>query len=63
MSSSARDLTQAASGVMHPQLPLAQCDACEGPMLVPRECVEAGKIIGLLICTQCIEDELEARMS
>jgi hypothetical protein len=38
------------------------CDLCEGVMTVPSHCAEQGQIIGLLTCSQCIEDELQSRV-
>lgn len=37
-----------------------QCDLCEAPMAIPAQSVRAGRIIGLLVCTQCVEDNLSA---
>lgn len=52
---SSRDLRSTAGG------PMAQCDLCEAPMTIPTHCTQQGAVLGLLVCTQCIEDELEAR--
>jgi hypothetical protein len=38
------------------------CDLCTSPMNVPRHCEAQGAILGLLVCSQCVEDELNARM-
>jgi hypothetical protein len=32
-------------------------------MAIPRHCVEAGEIAGLLVCTQCTEDSLAATVN
>jgi hypothetical protein len=37
------------------------CDRCEWPMAAPQHCIDQGEIIGLLICSECIEDDLAAR--
>jgi hypothetical protein len=41
--------------------PSVQCDLCESPFTLPAEIAAQGVIYGLLVCTQCIEDELCAR--
>ncbi len=40
--------------------PMVSCDLCGWPMDVPSVCRD-GLILGLLVCTQCIEDALDAR--
>ena len=42
--------------------PLAQvsCDECGWPMPVPEHCIQQGQILGLLTCSLCTEDHLEA---
>jgi hypothetical protein len=37
------------------------CDLCLSVMAIPDHCREAGEIRGLLVCSACIEDALEAR--
>jgi hypothetical protein len=37
------------------------CDLCSWPMLLPDHLVGQKTIWGLLVCTQCIEDHLEAQ--
>ena len=37
------------------------CDLCAWPMTLPDHCREQGTILGLLVCTQCTQDELDAR--
>jgi hypothetical protein len=37
------------------------CDLCEAPMQLPPGAVRNGQIIGLIVCTQCTEDALDAR--
>lgn len=49
---------QAASGSIPP---MVTCDLCESPMQLPPGAVRNGQIIGLLVCTQCTEDSLDAR--
>lgn len=41
--------------------PTVPCDDCESPMPIPAHCLEAGVILGRLVCTQCTEDYLDAR--
>lgn len=43
----------------HP--PTVQCDLCESPFVLPPELMKQGVIYGLLVCTACIEDSLDAR--
>lgn len=35
------------------------CDLCGYAMPLPEPCITAGEILGLLVCTQCVEDNLE----
>ena len=42
------------------QAPAVCCDLCAWPMSLPEICVEQGEILGLLVCSQCIEDHLDA---
>lgn len=46
---------------MNSPAPMVQCDLCEAPMPLPERSRFTGAILGLLVCTQCIEDELNAR--
>jgi hypothetical protein len=39
--------------------PTVQCDLCESPFRLPPEIAAQGRIYGLLVCTQCIEDQLQ----
>lgn len=48
------------SGARSGGAPQVNCDLCEAPMPVPDHCIHSGHIVGLLVCTQCIEDQLEA---
>lgn len=41
--------------------PQVCCDLCEGVMSIPPGAIQRGRIVGLLVCTQCIEDQLEAQ--
>lgn len=52
---------QAARGVSHPHPPMTQCDLCGWPMPVPQHSLRQGQIIGLLTCSECIEDALATR--
>lgn len=38
------------------------CDLCGWNMPLPDHCREQGAVLGLLVCTACIEDQLEARV-
>lgn len=40
---------------------VVNCDLCEAPMQLPPGAIRHGKIIGLLVCTQCVEDTLATR--
>lgn len=40
--------------------PTVPCDLCEWPMALPEHCVERGEILGLLVCTLCVEDQLQS---
>lgn len=40
--------------------PQVSCDLCGWPMPIPTICRESGEILGLLVCTACVEDQLEA---
>jgi hypothetical protein len=40
--------------------PLVNCDLCGGAFILPAEIAAQGVIYGLLVCTQCIEDNLNA---
>lgn len=42
--------------------PTVQCDLCQSPLVLPPEIAAQGVIWGLLVCTQCIEDELQSRI-
>lgn len=42
----------------HP--PSVSCDLCGFNMPLPTICQERGEVLGLLLCTLCIEDQLEA---
>jgi len=42
-------------------MPPLTCDLCDWPMTLPDHCREQGTILGLLVCTQCTEDALDAR--
>lgn len=66
---SARDLSRSAGGRVPaanhapPPIPASvQCDLCEAPMALPPHVIAQGRIFGLLTCSQCIEDELTARV-
>jgi formylmethanofuran dehydrogenase subunit E len=37
------------------------CDLCGAAFTLPPELVKQGVIHGLLVCTACVEDELQAR--
>lgn len=37
------------------------CDLCGYGMPLPQHCIEQGAVLGLLVCSACIEDELHAR--
>lgn len=39
------------------------CDYCQWPMALPQHCADQGEVIGLLVCTACVEDELQARVA
>ncbi len=41
-------------------VPPLTCDLCAWPMTLPDHCRESGEILGLLVCTQCVEDADEA---
>ena len=56
------NLPQRSGGVREPNPPMVNCDLCEWPMAVPPHCIESGEIVGLLVCTACIETELEAQV-
>jgi hypothetical protein len=43
--------------------PQVQCDLCLSVMAIPDHCREAGEIRGLLVCSQCAEDALEAAVN
>jgi hypothetical protein len=58
-SRNARETSAATPQVALP--PAVTCDLCEAPMTLPAVCAAAEEIRGLLVCTQCIEDELDAR--
>lgn len=38
------------------------CDLCGWNMPLPAHCIEQGAVLGLLVCSACIEDQLEARV-
>lgn len=40
--------------------PYVQCDDCQATMPIPPHCIEAGVILGRLVCSLCTEDRLEA---
>jgi hypothetical protein len=44
-------------------MPALVCDLCSWPMQIPDHCREQGAILGLLVCSQCVEDEVCARAS
>ena len=44
-----------------PSAATVPCDLCGWPFQLPQHCIEQGAILGLLVCTQCTEDELQAR--
>lgn len=37
------------------------CDLCEAPFELPASMIHDGQVFGLLVCSQCAEDELMAR--
>lgn len=37
------------------------CDLCGYAMPIPRVSIDAGAILGLLVCSACVEDQLAAR--
>lgn len=41
--------------------PTVDCDLCGAAMALPANCIEQEAILGLLVCTACIEDHLEAQ--
>lgn len=51
--------TQASEPHRQP-VPALCCDLCQWPMTLPEHCREQGEILGLLVCAQCVEDQLEA---
>jgi hypothetical protein len=55
--------TGAASGTHSPRTPppFVNCDLCEGAFILPAEIAAQGVIHGLLVCAQCVEDNLNAR--
>lgn len=55
------NLHDAGHGIPIIRLVSVQCDLCAEVMTLPQHCVEQGEIVGLLTCSQCIEDELNAR--
>lgn len=42
-------------------IPTVPCDDCEWPMPIPQHCLERGEIVGLLICSECVEAALATR--
>jgi hypothetical protein len=32
-------------------------------MALPQHCIEQGEILGLLVCSQCIEDQLQSEIA
>lgn len=40
--------------------PQVTCDDCDAPMDIPKHCIEAGVILGRLVCSLCTEDRVEA---
>lgn len=47
-----------ANPARHP--PSVNCDLCGFNMPLPTICQERGEVLGLLVCTACTEDQLEA---
>lgn len=54
------NLRDAGQGIPNIAPATVQCDLCSWPMALPTHCKEQGAILGLLVCTACIEDQLEA---
>lgn len=66
MRSSSRDHAHthnAATRGPQPALPhTVPCDICESPFRLPPEIVAQGEILGLLVCSRCIEDALQSEI-
>lgn len=43
--------------------PPVQCDLCGYAMPLPDNCAEQGEVVGLLVCTQCAEDNLASAVN
>lgn len=54
-------LPELPSGSPQALTPGVSCDLCQAAMFVPAICIEQGRIDGLLVCSLCIEDQLEAQ--
>lgn len=46
---------------MNAHVPTVPCDLCGWPMPVPAVCIERREIIGLITCSECVEDALASR--
>jgi hypothetical protein len=60
MNSSSRDPHREHQEVSAPAPPSVPCDLCGWHMPVPDVCRD-GLILGLLVCSQCTEDAIDAR--
>lgn len=63
MDISSRDLAQSArKATASPLPPMVACDLCEAPFILPAEIAAQGTIYGLLVCSQCVEDQLQSEI-
>lgn len=63
-SRNARETSAATPQVALPPVPPLCCDLCDWPMAVHDIALaEDGTIPGLIVCTQCIEDNLQSEIA
>lgn len=64
MNSSAQGRTKhqvGGRGALPALAPTVQCDLCDAPMAYPAHLLGKPLILGLLTCSQCVEDNLATR--